>query len=71
MGHPRSKRRILARPRRPSFGVEILRLFAELERTPPRARGSDSFRAKDQELARLLGLEIELDRSMRPSPAGI
>jgi hypothetical protein len=76
MGHPRSKRRILARPRRATFTPEVVALFAELENTPRRARCSGAFRTKDQELAKRLGLEIEhlcdcrsvLDRDKPPTP---
>ena len=34
-------------------------MFAELERVPTRDRKSDEFKAKDHQLARLLGLESE------------
>jgi hypothetical protein len=53
-----TKRRIIRRPRRATFTAEVLARFAELESMPARAR-RDAFRAKDEELARLLGLEIE------------
>ena len=54
-----TKRTIINRPRRPSFSDEALALFAELERVPTRDRKSDEFKAKDHQLARLLGLESE------------
>jgi hypothetical protein len=55
-----AKRRIIARPRRAVFTAEVLRLFTELERTPMCDRRSEAFQARDRELARLLGLDLEL-----------
>jgi hypothetical protein len=54
-----TKRRVLDRPRRPSFTAEALALFVELEAVPPRRRHTDEFQAKDRELARMLGLGSE------------
>jgi hypothetical protein len=79
-----TKRVILDRPRRVTCSAEVVVLFAELDAIPKRARDSDSFKAKDRELARRLDLANEwffsrcsvLDRSAEPchppgSPAAI
>jgi hypothetical protein len=55
-----AKRRILDRPRKPAFVAETLVLFVELERTPVSGRRSVAFQDRESELARLLGLEMEL-----------
>jgi hypothetical protein len=51
-----TNRRIIDRPRRPSFTAEALALFAELEAVPAHLRRTDEFKDKDRELARMLGL---------------
>jgi hypothetical protein len=61
----RSARQLLASglyARQDSFavGAEVLRLFTELERTSKYDRRNDVFQARDRELARLLGLDLEL-----------
>jgi hypothetical protein len=68
-----TKRHPIQRARQPSFTVEALRLFAELEATPQRQRGSKAFKDREHQLMRLLDLIPEfwtmcsvLDRSEGP-----
>jgi hypothetical protein len=58
------KRRIIDRPRRPSFGDATIALFTALDAVPPHRRTSEEFQARDRELAGLLGLEAELTCSI-------
>jgi hypothetical protein len=54
-----AKRRIINRPRRAAFTLEVIELFRTLEATPPRDRKGDEFKRRDRHLARLLGIEHE------------
>lgn len=63
----------ISRPHRPSFSLQALELFAELESVPARARHGREFKDREHELARLLHLVTEwwtgngvTDKSSRP-----
>jgi hypothetical protein len=53
-----TNRRTISRPRRPTFGPEVLALFAELNAVPMRDR-KDEFKARDRELAEMLSIGDE------------
>jgi len=69
-----TKRTPIGRPsRHPLISNAALQLFAELEQTPRRQRGSKTFKNAEHQLARMLGLISEywtmnsvLDASERP-----
>jgi hypothetical protein len=71
-----SKRHPLHRRRTPPIDDEALKLFVELEATPPARRKSRAFDARDYELHRMLGLWGErrcsqvsvLDRGAKAPP---
>src|ERR1700722_14320780 len=54
-----SNRTPLNRARSPPISAEMLALFVELEKTPPRLRQNDKFKDRDRALARQLGVDYE------------
>jgi hypothetical protein len=67
----------VAKQLRPQFSADVLALFVQLERTPPRRRGSQVFKDGEHELVRRLNLTNEywtmnsvLDRKPSCHPPG-